>query len=165
MSIPCPVLFPDFLRWLAENLERDAAPRTSSESDFAGPWRILRPPGGDHGLFRRGESPDRDDQPTAIAPSREDALLLAAILPGIGRDPLYRLRTEPDPQGFAIEADGDVIGHLALFNPDVTAALHVVACLTRSPDSFARLFEAASGTTLAHAEKILRERAGTTEES
>jgi hypothetical protein len=51
-----------------------------------------------------------------------------------------------------------VIGHLQLFNPDITAALHVLACLLRSPADFARLLEIASGLLLAHVEKILLER-------
>jgi hypothetical protein len=165
MSIPSAVISPEYLRWLADHAERDDEPRTACEADYAGPWRILRLPAGDYGLLRRGEHPDRGDLPAAVVPRREDALLLAAILPGIGRDPLYSLRPEPDSRGFAIESDGDVIGHLHLFNPDVTAALHVLACLLRCPEAFARLLEAASGLLLGHAEKVLIESASEAGES
>jgi hypothetical protein len=154
MPFPFRVISPEYLRWLSE---RGDEPRTAPESDLAGPWRILRLPSGDFGLFRHGEHPDRCDLPAATFVSREEALLAAALLPALGRDPLYRLRHEPTPQGFAIESDGDVIGHLQHFNPDLTAALHHLAYLLRTPAAFARLLEAASGLTLAHAEKILLE--------
>jgi hypothetical protein len=96
MPMPFPVISPEYLKWLSD--QRDDEPRTACESDYAGPWRILRLPAGDYGLLRLGEHPDRGDLPAAVVPRREDALLLAALLPGIGRDPLYRLRTEPSPR-------------------------------------------------------------------
>jgi hypothetical protein len=152
MSSPFTVVSPEFLRWLAE---RDEA-QTASEADLAGPWRILQLPGGEHGLFRIGEHPDRGDLPAASFIRYEDALLAAAVFPGTGRDPLYRLRTEPGPEGsFPVEADGDVVGRLQLFNPDVTAALHVLGCVLRSPAALAGVLAAASGVALERAGRIL----------
>jgi hypothetical protein len=158
MTKPFPAFTEELLRLLSEKAERDTEPRSASEADLAGPWTIEPLPGGAFGLFRLGEHPDRGDHPFCAFPSREDALLTAAILPAVGRDPIYRLRTEPTPEGFAVESEGDVVGHLNLFNPDVTAYLHLAGFFTRSPEALARLLEATSGLTLAHVGKILLER-------
>jgi hypothetical protein len=142
---------PEFLRFLSE---RDDEPRTASEGDLAGPWRIELLAGGHHGLFRPGEDPLRD-RPFCNARGLEDAHLLAALLPGVGRDPLYRLQTEATSEGFALEADGEVAGHVTLFYPSVADALHHFGCALRSPVSFAHLIQAGSGLTLTHVDRIL----------
>jgi hypothetical protein len=111
-------------------------------------------PDGTHGLFRCGERP-LSDTPVFVFKDREDALLAAAILPAVGRDPLYRIRSEETPKGFVIESEGEVVGHSLLFNEDVAAGLHVASCLLRSPLALARLLEAAGGQTLEHAGKLL----------
>jgi hypothetical protein len=141
MSKPLNAFIPDILRWLAK---RDSEPSTTAEAEVAGPWKVVPLVAGGFGLFQVGESPDAD-VPAATLTSNELALLTAAILPGTGRDPLYRLDPEDTPQGFAIESGNEVVGHLPLFNPDVTAALHVAGCLLRSPAALARLLEAGSG--------------------
>jgi hypothetical protein len=87
------------------------------------------------------------------------ALIAAAIFPGVGRDPLYRLRKDEEALGYGIEGDGEIVGWLDLFNPDVTAAMHVLGCLLRSPGSLARALQAASGLALTHTDEILLERA------
>jgi hypothetical protein len=97
----------------------------------------------------------RGNVPFLIFKAREDALLAAAILPAVGRGPLYRIRPEALPYGFEIESEGEVVGSILLFNEEVAAALHVAAGLLRSPLALARLLEAASGLTLHHAGKIL----------
>jgi hypothetical protein len=156
MSKPFTVFTMEYLRWRSEHGDE---PRTSSEAETAGPWWIVPLLDGTHGLFRCGERP-LSDTPTFVFKDREDALLASAVLPSVGRDPLYRIRPEETPKGFAIESEGAVVGHSLLFNEDVAAALHVASCLLRSPLSLARLLEAAGGQTLDHAGKILLGGAG-----
>jgi hypothetical protein len=91
----------DFLNRLDESGEPDGA----HEADAAGPWTI-RPVSyrGDIGfaLLREWESLEAGDVPYAVFRRRETALLAAAVLPGTGREPLLRLDTEPDGDGFAL---------------------------------------------------------------
>jgi hypothetical protein len=152
MAKPFSAITPEYLRFLAE---RDDEPRTAAEADLAGPWHIAPLSDGRHGLFRLGEDPRRGHPPFCTAQGEEEALLLAALLPGTGRDPLYRLQTEAAPEGFAIESDGEVVAHLSLFDPSVADTLHAFACALRSPVSFAYLIQAASGLALAHVDRIL----------
>src|SRR4029077_4203333 len=78
--------------------ERDE-PHTAGDADVAGPWRIEPIPGHGFGLFRIGESLARGFAPVAVFPSRWLALVMAAILPGTGRDPLFRIEKDPDADG------------------------------------------------------------------
>src|SRR5260370_37314132 len=91
----------DFLNRLDESGEPDGA----HEADAAGPWTI-RPVSyhGDVGfaLLREWESLEAGDVPYAVFRRREMALLAAAVLPGTGREPLFRLDTEPAADGFAL---------------------------------------------------------------
>jgi hypothetical protein len=157
MSKPLPAFFEQFFRWLSEQTEHDGEPSSAAEADAAGPWRVIPLAAGGQALFRLGESPDGGDLPAASFEDLEHAWLAAAVLPGTGRDPLYTLSPEETPAGFAVHHDGRIVGHLRRFNPDVAAAFHVVGCLLRSPAALARLLQAASRLTLAHAAKILAE--------
>jgi hypothetical protein len=159
MSKRFPVFSSEFKRRMSKRTAGDIEPSSASEADLAGPWRVIPLADGGHAVFRLGESPEEDDLPAATFADLEHALLAAAVLPGSGRDPLYRLGAEEAAQGFAVHGAGEIVGYLRLFNPDVTAALHVLGCVLRSPDSFARVLEAASGLTLDHADKILGEQA------
>jgi hypothetical protein len=154
--VPSKVFSPEYLRWLAET---SVEPRSASEGDMAGPWRIVPYEGGGYAVLRQGERLRRDRRPPALFSDLETALITAAVLPGVGRDSLYRLRTEEKPLGYAIEGEGEIVGWLDIFNQDVTAAMHVVACLLRSPGALARVLQAASGLTLEHTAEILLERA------
>lgn len=132
-------------------------PMTAAEAEAAGPWVLLEMSDGQWGVFRRGQSPERGDIPVASFRWREKALLAAAVFPGTGRDPLYRLSPEPDREGFALRAsDGEVEGHLRLFDEPLRDALHVVECLVRSPEALARVLEAAGGITLRETGRLLR---------
>jgi hypothetical protein len=136
--------------------ERDES-RTAAEAEVFGPWKVLPLPDGTHGLFRWGEAAD-EEFPTAAFKLREDALLAAAVLPATGRDPLYRLRPEGKPHGFDVEAGGEVVGRVLLFNEDLVAGLHFLATIHRSPAALAYFLEACSGLTLHHAGQFLLER-------
>lgn len=147
---------PSFLHRLGERDE----PHMAGEADLAGPWRVEEIPGG-WGLFREGESPERGFQPFAVFLWRWLADLVAAILPGLGRDDAYRLDKEKDRDkgGFAVrDASGQPVGHLALFDPNLLEALNAADALVRSPRSLASLLEAAGAVALERAGAILDER-------
>jgi hypothetical protein len=164
----------DFLNRLDEAGEPDGA----HEADAAGPWAV-RPVsyrgGTGFALLREWESLEAGDVPCAIFRRREAALLAAAVLPATGREPLFRLDTEPDADGFpllACPAAGDAsgaraagaaqaslpAGHLRDFDESLAGALHVAAALVRSPTALARLLEAAGHVALEQAGRILDRR-------
>src|SRR5215207_625470 len=80
---PSNAFSPVFLRRLDERDE----PITSAEADMAGPWSVEPIPGRGFGLFPAGEPPVRGFEPAAGFPDRFLALLAAAVLPGVGREP------------------------------------------------------------------------------
>jgi hypothetical protein len=91
----------DFLSRVDEIGEPDGA----HEADVAGPWVIVpvRQRGGaGFAVLREWESLEDGDLPYAIFRRRETALLAAAMLPATGREPVYRLATDPDPAGFPL---------------------------------------------------------------
>ena len=139
--------------------ERDEPP-TAGEADVAGPWHV-EPVGTHFGLFRAGESAAAGHRPTAVFLSLFYARLAAAILPGIGRDLAFRLKTEPDQEGFAVESRGDwsaTIGWLEFFDERLIEALHVVHCLLVSPKSLTFVLEAAGAVALDRSGTLLYER-------
>jgi hypothetical protein len=154
-----PSTFNAFCREFLLRLDERDEPPTAAEADANGPWKIEPCPHGGFALLRQGESLRRGDRPAGTFERRETALLAAAILPSTGRDPLYRLLGEETPGGFALErARGEVAGHLEFYDPDAATALHVAESLLRSPDSLARLLEAAGRIALLRAGKIVFER-------
>lgn len=146
---------PSFLHRIGERDE----PPSAGEADVAGPWRVVEVPQG-FGLFRLGESPERGFRPAVVFRSRSFALMAAAVLPGTGRDPAFRLRRDAGPEGYAIEEGdgGEVVGWCELFDESLLAALHAADSLARSPESLANLLEAAGQVALERAGAILDER-------
>lgn len=137
-------------------------PLTGPEAETAGPWKVL-PVGADEGgwaVLRQEESPALGDWPAAVFNRRERALLAAAVLPGTGRDPLYRLHTDAEAGGFyALEAlGGEVAGYFRWFDEELKTALHVVDALVRSPLALSYLLEAAGPVALRQAGRLLRQR-------
>jgi hypothetical protein len=93
----------DFLSSLDEVGEPDGA----HEADVAGPWVIVPVPrqsGSGFAVLREWESLEAGDVPYAVFRRRETALLAAAVLPATGREPLFRLATDPGPAGFPLWA-------------------------------------------------------------
>src|SRR5258708_29588524 len=91
----------DFLSSLDEIGEPDGA----HEADVAGPWVVVPVPrrsGAGFAVLREWESLEAGDVPYAVFRRREIALLAAAVLPATGREPLFRLDTEPAADGFAL---------------------------------------------------------------
>jgi hypothetical protein len=146
-------------RFLARLGERDEPP-TAGEAAVAGPWRIDPIPGRGFGLFRLGQSHARGARPTAVCPSRWTALLLAAVLPGTGRDPLLRLGKDPDAEGFyPVTLDtGEVVAQLALFDDTLIEHANALVHLLQSPMSLANALEAAGAEALGCCGGILDER-------
>jgi hypothetical protein len=142
-------------------LEAYEEPPAASEAELAGPWRAVPLPdeaGGGFGLFRAGESLRWRFQPFARFESFRTAQLVAAILPGLGRDVAYRFKEEREPEGWAIQSReewGEVIGHVVVFEPALIAALHVLDGLMRSPQALAVFLEACGGVVLEKAGAIL----------
>ena len=138
---------PSFLDRVAEQDE----PPFAAEAEAAGPWHIEEIKGRGFGLFRPGESLGRGIRPVAVCETLWLARLLAAILPGTGRDRAFRLNPKPDLEGYAVESRGDwarAVAWLELFNDDIPEALHVALCLVRSPESLKLLLAAAGGVSL-----------------
>lgn len=146
---------PSFLQQLGERDE----PLTSGEADMAGPWHVEEIPGEGHGIFRLGESLERGFEPYAVFRSRSHALLAAAVLPGTGRDPVFRLDPERGTRGFAVRTpEGEVVGYCDLFDENLTGALALGDGLLRAPECLAGLLEAAGAVALERAGVILEER-------
>jgi hypothetical protein len=148
---------PSFLRRINQRDE----PTTAGEADVAGPWHVEEIPGRGHGLFRAGESRERDFAPYAVFRARWLALLAAAVLPGTGRDAAFRLHKEKGSEGFAVEsAFGEVVGHSGLFDENLILGLHMAESLLRSPEGMADFLEAAGPLCLERAGAILDARVG-----
>jgi hypothetical protein len=138
-------------------------PITAAEADFAGPWSIEEIPGRGFGLFRTGESHARGFHPTAVFTTRWLAIVVAAILPGVGRDPYLSLEKDAGPEGYAVllhglhgrAPGGKVVGHLPRFDEPLIDAANGALFLLRSPESLAWLLEAAGSICLARCGAIL----------
>lgn len=150
---------PDFLRDLAQRGEVPTAP----DAEMQGPWKVSPMSGKRFGVFRDWEEEGTGDEPEAVFEHREHALLAAAVLPSTGREPLFDLDSEREPEGYAVDAVwGDrwvtTVGRLRCFHQDVTQALHVAESLIRSPVALANLLEAAGPSALELVGRILRRR-------
>jgi hypothetical protein len=153
--------------FLGRLAERDEPP-TAGDADVAGPWRIEPIPGHGFGLFRIGESLARGFAPVAVFPSRWLALVMAAILPGTGRDPLFRIEKEEDAEGgypliLPGPEGGEVVGRLKLYDEPAVDAMNVAVHLLQAPESLAYLLEAAGAVALERCGAILDERTATAE--
>ncbi len=140
-------------------LENRDEPITGAEADAAGPWHLEPDPATGWAVLRQGESVEKGSTPSATFGKKDTARLIAAVLPGTGRPPRYRLGKDPDAAGYPVIADNQVVGHFLYFNEDLLAALNVVDALIASPHDLAWLLDAAGGLALDHAGKIALERA------
>jgi len=144
---PGNVFTPSFLdRLQTEAGESDHA----AEADLAGPWSV-RPQGPRWSVTAEGE-----EEPEVVAESHETAMLLAALLPGVGRSRLVELRSEPAAEGFPLLAvSGELLAHLRHDFQDLAHAMHVVECLRRSPLELARFLFSTRASSLERAGRIL----------
>jgi hypothetical protein len=171
-SVPVPTapnaFSPDFL----DEVQGEAEPLTASEADLAGPWKLepLHPDLGWPGavaVLRLWESLDKGDLPEAVFLHLESAALCAALLPLLGREPLFHLHDQPAaaaplPGGYPLlamfgEQGPTPRGWLRIYRPEVAAGLHLFEGLTRSPLHLATVGDAAGGMALSHVGRLLAE--------
>ena len=161
---PASVFTPTFL----DRLEDRHGDTTVPEAEYAGPWTTVELPGrpGEVGVMRAWESPEKGDAPRGAFRSEEAARLVAVALPLVGRAPRHHLAmTTDDPEvpgypvvGLEGEAGPEVCGWLALYEPQVLAALHVLQGLVRSPVALAAVLETAGAGVLAQVDRLLGRR-------
>lgn len=137
---------------------------SGSEAELSGPWRV-RPSDGGFAVLRQFEDEGAGDVPEAVFEHREHALLLAAVLAAVGREPTFRLQPSKSEEGFAIDAVWgqrwvNTVGRLQRFQPEVVEALQLADALVRSPIALAHLLEAAGPTALELAGRILSRHLG-----
>jgi hypothetical protein len=133
---------------------RHDEPVTAAEAELAGPWKVVASPLG-WAVLRLEECLEDGDQPAAVFRDRERALLAAAVLPGTARVGEMRLRFEEGARGFALESQGEIIGHLRPFDDELASALQVVDSLIRAPRSLAAVLQAAGPEALRRVGRIL----------
>jgi hypothetical protein len=146
-----------FCRGFLAGLDERTEPYSAAEADYDGPWTVrpcARQGADGYGVFRHHERPP-DDPPEAWFRRREHALLAAAVLPSVGRDPHYRVATKAEPEGFAVRQGAEPLGYFTDFNEMLGQAMHVGECLVRSPVALASLLLAASTNALRLAGRIL----------
>ena len=110
------------------------------EAELEGPWRVEEA-GEEWAVLRQWESLVSGHRPAARLRSQEAALLLAALLPALGREVLYRLREGEG--GFVLENAGVEVGEVFRFHDRVAESLHLVEHLVRSPRALTYLLRAA----------------------
>src|SRR5882724_8570277 len=150
---PSNAFTPEFLA----RLDQQDEPLTAAQADVAGPWIVVPIPSPGWAVLRRGESLAAGDVPRAVFAHRERALLAAAVLPGTGFDRLFRLQHERSPEGYAVESNGQVVGHLRHFDPELATAMHIAESLVRLPECLTRLLAASGAVALETAGRLLME--------
>ncbi len=157
------IFSPEFLACLRG---RDEVP-TAAESDLAGPWRFEPVPGrpGSTGVLRAWEDLEQGDIPRAVFDQEQLAQLCATVLPLLRREPVFHLGETAGERGFPVIAiDGEhgplECGALALFEPEVVAALDLFQGLIRSPAALAAVIDAAGPGALAQVGRLLAGRWG-----
>jgi hypothetical protein len=153
------VFDPAFLRLLREREE----PATANEATFGDNWKVVSAGAERWAVLRDWESLESRDQPVLVARRRELALLACAVLPGVGREPLFHLGGKAGSEGFpllSILAEGGLqsVATMSHFNTALAAALHNSETAIRSPYRFTCMLEAAGPTTLELSGRLLYRR-------
>ncbi len=129
-------------------------PYTAGEADLSGPWQVVAEADGWFAVQREG-----DLEPQGRYRLRELALLVAAALPMVGRGPLFRVEREPSEEGFALKLqrhDGlEVVGWLRHCDLELVQPLSALTYLMLLPWEFVNVLEAAGGTELERAGRLL----------
>ena len=127
---------------------------------MAGPWTVEPVPGIGYALYRAGETSARGFRPTALFTERWLALLAAAALPGIGREPSLFLskEAEADSTYTLAQKDGRPVGQLALFDERLVDSMNAALGMIRLPESIADFLEAAGTVALERAGALLDQR-------
>ena len=163
-SLPPNAFTPEFRAALEA---REDAPLAALEAETRGPWTVVKLPpagvsGGGDGNNVGGGDPDRDaerwavlrtwedpskDQPSAIFQYREYALLAAAALEVASRGSDLGIGLTRDDRGQVVvewrpEQGAQTVGHFAVWDQDVAAAMRLLGSLLRVPEALARLVDA-----------------------
>ena len=135
---------------------------TATEAAYAG-WKTDAVPGhpGHVAVLRQWERLEAGDRPQAVFLQEEWALLFAAGLPLVEREPLFYLGEEATPEGYPMIAvfgkqGPQVIGWLPIYAPHFVAMLHQMTALVSAPVALAAVMKAA-GSALGLAGRILGE--------
>jgi hypothetical protein len=168
----------DFLDRLLESDQ----PATAAEAAVAGPWEVEPVGGYGWGVFRQadgggaapppeeggaggGGGTGRRGEPAGLLEERQDALLLAAALPGSARGGELRLRPDRGPDGYPLVAGRRDVGRLAWFDTQLVSTLAAFRALVACPRCLALVLEAAGHDALEQAGRIVARRTGSTEAS
>jgi len=147
------VFSPDYLEHLAQ---REPEGTAYAQAELAGPWVVQEQ---ERGFAVQREAAPEHREPDAVFFDREIALLVAAILPALGRDRRFQIEASETGTGLdvVIPAAGrfEKVGWLPGDRPDLVEALNVVEWLMRSPRSLSFVIEAANYPVLLHAEEYL----------
>jgi len=97
-------------------------------------------------VLRAWEDPSQDD-PSAIFQDREYALLAAAALEVASRGSDLGIGLTRDDRGQVVvewrpEQGAQTVGHFAVWDQDVVAAMRVLGSLLRIPEALARVVDA-----------------------
>jgi len=167
-STPPPNAFtPEYLKALEA---REDAPLAALEAETRGPWKVVQVPltaagggsggDGDGGDGKGGRDAERwvvlrswevlsKDEPAGTFRFREHALLWAAALEVASRGPDLGVGIRRDDDGQVIEEwlpekGSRTVGHFAMWDQDVVAAMRVLSSLLRIPEALARVVDAGS---------------------
>jgi len=132
-----------FVAGYLERLHEAEETAGGAEAELEGPWRVEED-GAGWAVLRQWESLAAGHRPVARLRTQEAALLLAALLPGLGREVLYRLREAGG--GFVLENAGEEVGEVFRFHDRVAESIHLVEQLVRSPRALTYLLRAAGPT-------------------
>ena len=124
--------------------------------------RMGRLPPGRGGAGRAAQGGEGEaflGEPAGLFEDLQDALLLAAALPGSGHAGGLRLRPERGPDGYVLSDGGRDAGRLAWFDIHLVATLSAFRALVACPRCLALLLDAAGHDALDQAGRILARRA------
>lgn len=138
-------------------LEEDQ-PSTAPAAAAAGPWEVDEVRGRGWLVRRLGEA-GAEGEPAAVLDERQDALLLAAVLPASARRGDTGLAPERGPQGYDLVRAGGRVGRLAWFDSRLAELHAALRALVADPRSLALLLEAAGHDALDRAGRLLARRA------
>ncbi len=148
---------PEYLERLSEQDEADDA----LEAELDGEWRVEALRGGGFAVYRSWESESFGDAPIAHFEAEAEALLYAAVLPSLGRDPYFALEAERSPARLFTAGRGGhcrPVATLRHANDAAVAALHVATYLARHPTALASLLAAAGPIAIEIVGAILERR-------
>jgi len=152
----------DFL----EHLKKLDNPWAPQEAKYAGPWKLEHMPDrlGVWAVLRTWEDLELGSMPEGVFMNPRVGDLFAIVLPLLSREPIFTLRQEKEPDGFAIETlDGveegrEVVGWIRRPEPRIVEALYLLEGIIRSPMVLVALLEAAGPWAQEQVGRILAEK-------